>query len=104
MYHLVTRVFTSEERAGTYRMTCRVTDSDRNTRVSDADTRTFTITVQARGDFPPRFSKPIADKNYTATSEGSAAYVLSTLPAATDCSCVPGPTASRSRMWPSATG
>ena len=38
-------------------MTYRVTDADANTRVSDTDTRTFTFTVQARGDFAPRFTR-----------------------------------------------
>ena len=49
-------------RAGTYRMTYRVTDADRNTRASDADTRTFTITVQA--DTAPRFTRAVAAQTY----------------------------------------
>jgi len=38
-------------RAGTYRMTYRVTDADANTRASDTDTRSFVITVEA-DNFP----------------------------------------------------
>ena len=66
-------------RAGTYRMTYRVTDSDRNTRASDSDRRTFTITVQRRGDFVPYFSAIIpAPRTYAV---GRAIPAL-TLPAA----------------------
>ena len=66
-------------RAGTYRMTYRVTDSDTNTGARDTDTRTFTITVQARGDFAPYFSATIAPRTYTVGTAISAR----TLPAAT---------------------
>ena len=66
-------------RAGTYRMTYRVTDSDANTRASDSHTRKLTITVQARGDFPPRFTQGVDPQTFTV---GSAIRTL-TLPAAT---------------------
>ena len=65
-------------RAGTFRMTYRVTDSDTNTRVSDSDRRTFTLTVQARGDLAPFFTANPARRTYT---EGRAIGSL-TLPAA----------------------
>ena len=51
--------------AGTYQMTYTVSDADDNTAASDADTRTFTITVGER-DTSPRFAQSIADQNFTA--------------------------------------
>ena len=50
-------------RAGTYRMTYRVTDADGNVRATDADTRRFTITVQAES--APRFTQAVARQTYT---------------------------------------
>ena len=49
-------------RAGTYRMTYRVTDGDGNTTAQDSDTQTFTITVVADG--APRFTAAVADQSY----------------------------------------
>ena len=59
--------------AGTYRMTYRVADADANTRDSDAAIRTFTITVQAAGDFAPRMYGTVASQTYTV---GTAARAL----------------------------
>ena len=64
-------------RAGTYRMTYRVTDGDANTTAQDSDTLSFTITVVADG--APRFTAAVADQTYT---EGSAIRVQ-VLPGAT---------------------
>ena len=50
-------------RAGTYRMTYRVTDADGNVRATDADTRRFTITVQAES--APRFTRAVTRQTYT---------------------------------------
>ena len=50
--------------AGTYPMTYTVSDADDNTAASDADTRTFTITVR-EGDTAPRFAQSVADQTYT---------------------------------------
>ncbi len=52
--------------AGTYRMTYRADDADANTGDSDAAIRTFTITVQAAGDFAPRMYGTVAAQTYTA--------------------------------------
>ena len=52
--------------AGTYRMTYRAADADANTADSDAAIRTFTITVQAAGDFAPRMFGTVAAQTYTA--------------------------------------
>jgi len=51
-------------RVGTYRMRYRVTDADRNNRATDADIRTFTITVQ-QADTAPRFTRAVASRSYT---------------------------------------
>ena len=50
--------------AGTYAMTYRVSDADDNTAATDADTRSFTITVRA-ADTAPRFAERVADQIYT---------------------------------------
>ena len=52
--------------AGTWRMTYRGADADTNTADSDAAIRTFTITVQAAGDFAPRMYGTVAAQTYTA--------------------------------------
>jgi len=52
--------------AGAYRMTYRADDADANTADSDAAIRTFTITVQAAGDFAPRMYGRVAAQTYTA--------------------------------------
>ena len=59
--------------AGTYRMTYRAADADANTADSDAAMRTFTITVQAAGDFAPRMYGTVAARTYTA---GTAIFAL----------------------------
>ena len=59
------RLTGTPSRAGTYRMTYRVTDADRNSRASDSDRRTFTLTVQARGDLAPYFTANIRSRTYT---------------------------------------
>ncbi len=50
---------------GTYEMTYRAADADANTRDSDTATRTFTLTVQAAGDFAPRMYGTVASKSLT---------------------------------------
>ena len=50
--------------ADTYKMTYRVWDADDNTAASDADTRSFTVTVR-EGDTAPRFAERVADQTYT---------------------------------------
>ena len=72
-------------RAGTNRMTYRVTDADTNTTSADSHARGFTITVLA--DSVPRFTAAVADQSYL---EGSAIRVQ-VLPGAT------GPTFRTSR-------
>ena len=47
-------------------MTYRAADADANTGDSDAAIRTFTITVQAAGDFAPRMYGTVASQTYTA--------------------------------------
>ena len=47
-------------------MTFRAADADANTGDSDAAIRTFTITVQAAGDFAPRMYGTVAAQTYTA--------------------------------------
>ena len=64
--------------AGTYRMTYRAADADANTADSDAAIRTFTITVQAAGDFAPRMFGTVAAQTYAAGT----AIVPLTLPLA----------------------
>ena len=59
--------------AGTYPMTYRAADADANTGDSDAAIRTFTITVQAAGDFAPRMFGTVASQTYTV---GTAARAL----------------------------
>ena len=59
--------------AGTYPMTYRATDADANTADSDAAIRTFTLTVQAAGDFAPRMFGTVAAQTYTA---GTAVFAL----------------------------
>ena len=51
--------------AGTYPMTYRAADADANTADSDATIRTFTLTVQAAGDFAPRMFGTVAAQTYT---------------------------------------
>ena len=64
--------------AGAYRMAYRAADADANTADSDAAIRSFTITVQAAGDFAPRMYQTVAAQTYTAGT----AIVPLTLPAA----------------------
>ena len=52
--------------AGAYEMTYRAGDSDANTADSDTATRTFTINVQAAGDFAPRMYSSVPFLTYTA--------------------------------------
>ena len=51
--------------ADTHQMTYTVSDADGNNAASDADTRTFTITVR-EGDTAPRFAQSVADQSFTA--------------------------------------
>ena len=50
--------------AGTHEMTYTVSDADDNTADSDADTRSFTVTVVVE-DTAPRFAHSVADRTYT---------------------------------------
>ena len=62
-------------RAGTYRMTYRVTDADRNIRATDVDTRTFTITVLESS--APRGFAPVDEAAFNALVVGRAALGFS---------------------------
>ncbi len=50
--------------ADTHEMTYTVSDADDNTADSDADTRSFTVTVVVE-DTAPRFAQSVADRTYT---------------------------------------